>query len=52
MDFCNNDLFDYPSIVLVGFGKVGLDRSVPVKLWRKQEEDFCQVLSLGRQDRY
>lgn len=43
------NLFDYPSIV--GLGEIGRDRTVPEKLWRQQEEDFCQVLYLVRQDK-
>lgn len=43
------NLLDHPSIV--GLGETGLDRTVPVKLWRQQEKVFRQVLSLVRQDK-
>ncbi|XP_065942732.1 uncharacterized metal-dependent hydrolase YcfH-like [Magallana gigas] len=35
----------------VAIGEVGLDRTVPVKLWRRQKEAFRQVLTLIRKDK-
>lgn len=43
------NLLDHPSVV--GLGETGLDRTVPVKLWRQQEKVFRQVLSLVRQNK-
>lgn len=39
----------FPSVV--GLGIIGLDRTVPLNLWRKQEEVFRKVLSLVRQEK-
>lgn len=39
----------FPSVV--GLGEIGLDRTVPPNLWRKQEEVFRKVLSLVRQEK-
>lgn len=36
---------------VVGLGIIGLDRTVPLNLWRKQEEVFRKVLSLVRQEK-
>nr|XP_011435772.2 uncharacterized protein LOC105334139 [Crassostrea gigas] len=36
---------------VVALGEVGLDRTVPVKLWRRQEEAFRQVLTIIRKDK-
>jgi predicted metal-dependent TIM-barrel fold hydrolase len=36
---------------VVALGEVRLDRTVPVKLWRRQEEVLRQVLTLARKDR-
>lgn len=35
----------------MGLGEIGLDRTVPPNLWRKQEEVFRKVLSLVRQEK-
>jgi TatD DNase family protein len=43
------DLLDLPYVVALG--EVGLDRTVPVKLWRRQEEVLRQMLTLARKDR-
>lgn len=43
------NLLDHPSVV--GLGETGLDRTVPVKLWRQQEKVFRQVLSLVHQNK-
>lgn len=36
---------------VVALGEVGLDRTVPVKLWRQQEAVLRQVLTLTRKDK-
>ncbi|XP_062609823.1 uncharacterized protein LOC134271630 [Saccostrea cucullata] len=36
---------------VVALGEIGLDRTVPVKLWRRQDEVFRQVLTLTRKDK-
>ena len=38
-----------PSVVALG--EIGLDRTIPAKLWRRQEEVFRQALSLIRKDK-
>lgn len=43
------NMLDFPSVT--GLGEIGLDRTVPSNLWRKQEEVFRQVLSLVRQEK-
>lgn len=43
------NMLDFPSVV--GLGEIGLDQKDPSNLWRKQEEVFCQVLSLVRQEK-
>ncbi|XP_062576655.1 uncharacterized metal-dependent hydrolase HI_0454-like [Saccostrea cucullata] len=42
-------LLDNPYVVALG--EIGLDRTVPVKLWRHQDEVFRQVLKLTRKDK-
>lgn len=37
---------------VVALGEVGFDRTVPIKLWRRQEEVFRQVLTLIRMDKF
>uniref|UniRef100_A0A8W8KII9 Uncharacterized protein n=1 Tax=Magallana gigas TaxID=29159 RepID=A0A8W8KII9_MAGGI len=43
------ELLNRPHVVALG--EVGLDRTVPVKLWRRQEDVLCQVLTLSRKDK-
>ncbi|XP_061177590.1 uncharacterized metal-dependent hydrolase HI_0454-like [Saccostrea echinata] len=43
------NLLDSPYVVALG--EIGLDRTVPVKLWRHQDEVFRQVLKLTRKDK-
>lgn len=40
------ELLNRPHVVALG--EVGLDRTVPGKLWIRQEEVLCQVLTLSR----
>ncbi|XP_062600979.1 uncharacterized protein LOC134262618 [Saccostrea cucullata] len=43
------NLLDSPYVVALG--EIGLDRTVPVKLWRHQDEVFRQVLKLTRKNK-
>ena len=42
-------LLEFPQVVALG--EIGLDRTVSTGLWRRQEEVFCQVLSLTKPSR-
>jgi TatD DNase family protein len=43
------ELLCSPSVVALG--EVGLDRTIPIRLWRRQEEAFRKVLTIVRKDK-